>query len=53
MIKEKGWSCNRFRPFFGEGAALICRKMSNKIAKYTIKCRKALETLPVICYNIK
>nr|DAT28222.1 MAG TPA: hypothetical protein [Bacteriophage sp.] len=29
MIKEKGWSCNRFRPFFGEGAALICRKMSN------------------------
>lgn len=27
--------------------------MSNKIAKYTIKCRKALETLPVICYNIK
>lgn len=27
--------------------------MSNKIAKYTIKCRKTLETLPVICYNIK
>lgn len=26
--------------------------MSSKIAKYTIKCRKTLETLPAICYNV-
>lgn len=26
--------------------------MSSKIAKYTIKCRKTLETLPDVCYNI-
>lgn len=30
----------------------ICREMSSKIAKYTIKCRKTLETLPAICYNV-
>lgn len=33
-IRVKGWSCNRFRLFFREAMALICRKMSN----YNLLC---------------
>ncbi len=29
MIKETGWSCNRFWLFLREDVTLICRKMSN------------------------
>ncbi len=33
-IRVKGWSCNRFRLFLHESAALMCRKMSN----YNLLC---------------
>lgn len=33
-IKVKGWSCNRFRSFFGKGMDFAYRKMSN----YNLLC---------------